>query len=1215
MKAEYTTFLAICCFISSLTVTVAAHAGDPGDAKLVTAPKTYAPNSKSNPLVPTFANVTYGKHARNKLDFWQAESKTPTPVIMILHGGGWSAGSKANVSRSPRFPNLRAIVAQGVSVVAIDYRLIGKHTEGVMPPVKAPLHDAARAVQFVRSKAHQWNIDKERIGSCGNSAGGCSSLWLAYHDDMADPKSDDPVARESTRLWCAAGSGAQTTLDPKQLKKWFTNPGYGGHAFGKYAYGKDFAKFLADREKLLPWITEYSPYALVSAGDPPVYLSYGNKPPAMGLSSDSTHGAAFGVGLKKRCTELGVECHLVYPGAPDAKYKSPIQYMIATLKAPAVSNSIPETEITALEAELAKGMRARSVIDMRRACKSVARKAAALIEASPEAPNRYAALGVLFKAQKRLLGLNNSAQNRAAIFEACRKLIDAPDEYAEIRFEAEMLLSQRDLAAAQATVDTRVKALRKIVARYRGTPAEARSLMIASLIAAKLQAFDLGKTLAVTMRDRLAGHHDLIQWRRKHSGLGKLEVMFSGTYTRADGVPLNFPLDRMGHLSIMVFWSGQTPGFELYLKQVKELQVKYPGRFGVFSFNLDELPDAGAAALRKLELDWTVMRLPGGRKSKLFRTYAQKAPVGIFVNAYGRALLAPKGAQGEKFELTAERVSDERYMAQLQSLFIGDFLVTSKPNERLTPKLAAIQKCFITAPFRYRLKPEQALANYTKAAKLCADAIKAKPKTGISAIRNRRIIALMGMWNLAGEPAYLAEAVKEAKAALAMKLPPGEDVVARFCLAKDTLRTSEAAKGESVVSAFLADCGGAEASAPAVAAAAILALDANSRELHDRIGATLQAASDGKNPAGWPVVAFMRDRVHTYGLLRANCLSRGRARERASIRGHILNIGGTPTTDRLPAITLKTLNGGKLNLPQATKGKLTLLVFVEPSAKPNAEFSTDTDGEGKNNKGPQHSILRDACNLAGWHVNKDVVTILAFLSEDSARIAAMMKARKLTGQATMVPGGLANPMVRRLGILSADRIPNIFLLRRDGTIVWRASGNPYADGAQWVNLMAMKVQIEGCEVEHACKALEKGDFKKAASVFGGPYLPWNPDRFGWRSPRYYGQTLAYMGLKDWTAAIESIDKAIDAQKLRYFPGRRNKNPIYWRKEAATVTVRNPDDILMELWSTKAAILDKLGRKEDAAKIRKRLAEPVRIEPMSIYKSFHERLKKWKMKKQ
>jgi hypothetical protein len=46
------------------------------------AAKRYPPNSKSNPLAPAFANVSYGEHERNKLDFWQAESKTPPPVMV-----------------------------------------------------------------------------------------------------------------------------------------------------------------------------------------------------------------------------------------------------------------------------------------------------------------------------------------------------------------------------------------------------------------------------------------------------------------------------------------------------------------------------------------------------------------------------------------------------------------------------------------------------------------------------------------------------------------------------------------------------------------------------------------------------------------------------------------------------------------------------------------------------------------------------------------------------------------------------------------------------------------------------------------------------------------------------------------------------------------------------------------------------------------------------
>jgi len=313
-------------------------------------------------------------------------------------------------------------------------------------------------------------------------------------------------------------------------------------------------------------------------------------------------------------------------------------------------------------------------------------------------------------------------------------------------------------------------------------------------------------------------------------------------------------------------------------------------------------------------------------------------------------------------------------------------------------------------------------------------------------------------------------------------------------------------------------------------------------------------------------------------------------------------------TGLLPTVKLKTLDGRTLSLPKDTNGKLTLLVFVEPSVEPDADFPIDV-GEGEDKK-PHHNFLQFACDLADRHVNKDVTTIVAFLSEDAQRINALMKTRELTFEAAIVPGGLANPMVRRLGVLSADRIPNVFLLRRDGSMVWRASGLPYGDSEKFVNLLAAKVHIETCEMETACEALKKGKFKEAARIFGGPYLPWNPDRYGWRAPRYHGQALAYVGLKDWNAALDSIEKAIDAQKLRYFRERRSKNPEFWRKEAAKVTINHPDDTLVEMWNTKAGILDKLDRRDEAAKTRKRAAKPVRADVPSVYKAFHERLKDW-----
>ncbi len=328
--------------------TPATHAAEaPAPAKPAPAAKPAKPGAPAAPAAPkaplpelpkpTAADVAYGDHERQVLDFYKARSDKPTPVVFFIHGGGWVNGNKANPG------GLVAYLKAGISVVSINYRFTTQAQQaGIKPPVKWPLTDAARALQFVRSKAKEWNIDKERIGASGGSAGACSSLWLAFTPERADPKSSDPVARESTRLWCAAVNGAQTTLDPQEMKEWTPNSRYGGHAFGFMPDPKDtktrdtqFAAFLAAREEILPWIKEYSPYAHVSADDPPIYLIYSAKPDLGKEQRDPTHTANFGVKLQEKLKKAGVPCELVYPGAPDVTHPQMTDFLIDKLKAPA----------------------------------------------------------------------------------------------------------------------------------------------------------------------------------------------------------------------------------------------------------------------------------------------------------------------------------------------------------------------------------------------------------------------------------------------------------------------------------------------------------------------------------------------------------------------------------------------------------------------------------------------------------------------------------------------------------------------------------------------------------------------------------------------------------------------------------------------------------------------------------------------------------------
>jgi acetyl esterase/lipase len=302
--------------------------------------KTAKSKTKQPPArpTPTVADYVYGQDSqRQRFDFWQAKSDRPTPLVLLIHGGGWVNGDKTGYGKNSIQPFLDA----GISVAAIDYRFIPQAMEQkVEPPVKACLYDAARALQTLRSKAKEWNIDPTRVGATGGSAGACTSLWLALHDDLADPNSGDPIARQSTRLTCAAVNSAQTSLDPKELREWIPNAIYGGHAFGFAAKGRkrpeEFELLIANRDKVMPWIKEYSPIELVTKDDPPIYLDFPNQktPPKVGQKEpDPTHSAMYGVKLAEKLDAAGIEAVLSYPGHKDAKYGSIEKFLIEKLNA------------------------------------------------------------------------------------------------------------------------------------------------------------------------------------------------------------------------------------------------------------------------------------------------------------------------------------------------------------------------------------------------------------------------------------------------------------------------------------------------------------------------------------------------------------------------------------------------------------------------------------------------------------------------------------------------------------------------------------------------------------------------------------------------------------------------------------------------------------------------------------------------------------------
>ena len=257
--------------------------------------RTAASRQPSRPA-PTLADVPYGDHERNVVDFWQAESDDPTPLFVWIHGGGFRGGDKASIPATLLEPCLKA----GISCASINYRL-SHHA-----PHPAQMHDSARAIQFLRSKAAEWNLDPKRFAAGGGSAGSGISQWIGYHNDMAEPESDDPVARQSTRLSCVIPINMQSTYDPRDIKRLIPGGAYKSSAlvplFGR-PEGWDWDTGEID-DALDAMLKDASPINHLTDDDPPVFLIHYERSNTPG----NIHHPNFGKHLKDAMDKLGIEC-------------------------------------------------------------------------------------------------------------------------------------------------------------------------------------------------------------------------------------------------------------------------------------------------------------------------------------------------------------------------------------------------------------------------------------------------------------------------------------------------------------------------------------------------------------------------------------------------------------------------------------------------------------------------------------------------------------------------------------------------------------------------------------------------------------------------------------------------------------------------------------------------------------------------------------------
>jgi hypothetical protein len=161
-------------------------------------------------------------------------------------------------------------------------------------------------------------------------------MWLLLHDDLADPKAQDPVLRESTRVCAAAAIAGQTSIDPRVIEGWL-GPNVLQHRMINMAVGEatiDGALKNYDKHRAL--FVEFSPFNHLDKNDPPLFMSYGAD--ATLPSKNAGHGIhhpVYGVKLKEKSDQLGHECYLVIKDAPQtSKYATANEFLFAKLLAP-----------------------------------------------------------------------------------------------------------------------------------------------------------------------------------------------------------------------------------------------------------------------------------------------------------------------------------------------------------------------------------------------------------------------------------------------------------------------------------------------------------------------------------------------------------------------------------------------------------------------------------------------------------------------------------------------------------------------------------------------------------------------------------------------------------------------------------------------------------------------------------------------------------------
>ena len=275
-----------------------------------------------------YKNISYGPDRKNTLDLWIADSKSNSPFVIYIHGGGFGAGSKNAAYSKNNFKRVKKLLKNNISFATIDYSF--KNNEDFL---FSSLNDAKRALQFLRFHSEKYNLLKDKVALMGSSAGATSSLWIGLQDDMSDKNSPDPILRESTKVSCIVGMAAAHSLNLNRWKNMAdVDEVYLKSIFKKYLGKMDAEKWM-QRSFDENYISEVDFFEKMDANDPPIFIFNPGKNRKPKNIADFHHNPLHAKVLKERADSLKIKNVVYAPriGIIDKSGQGVVDFIIENL--------------------------------------------------------------------------------------------------------------------------------------------------------------------------------------------------------------------------------------------------------------------------------------------------------------------------------------------------------------------------------------------------------------------------------------------------------------------------------------------------------------------------------------------------------------------------------------------------------------------------------------------------------------------------------------------------------------------------------------------------------------------------------------------------------------------------------------------------------------------------------------------------------------------